>query len=155
MKKKSKYNQDSELEKLQAFCTYQERCIKDVKEKLKLLGVENSHVNPIISKLQKEGFLNEERYAASFAIGKQRNNKWGKMKIRYELYKKLIPQSTVEKAISHIDKDEYLKTLEDIISKKTQKLKKPLEDNAKYKILRSLLTKGYEIELINKILEAG
>ncbi len=154
MKKKSKYNQHSDLDKIQSYCAYQERCIKDVKDKLKRLGVDNTLINPIISKLQKENFLNEERYAKSFAIGKLRNNNWGKIKIRYELYKKLITQPIVDKAISNIDEDEYFKILENIILNKTKEIKKPLENNTKYKILRSLLTKGFEIELINKIIEA-
>jgi len=69
------WNLESESEhiiaKLRQFCAYQERSIHDVQEKLREWKVGEKHVEKIIEQLTREDYLNEERFARSFALSSQ------------------------------------------------------------------------------------
>ena len=49
------------------FCSYQERCHTEVKEKLYGFGLNKQAVEMLLSRLIEEDYLNEERYAQQFA----------------------------------------------------------------------------------------
>ena len=80
------------MDKARHYCSYQERCIYDVKMKLLEWKASEKTIEKIIRKLEEEDYINEERYAVSFATGKLRNNKWGRTKIFYALMQKHIPE---------------------------------------------------------------
>ena len=139
--------------KLQKFCAYQERSIFDAKEKLRKLKVAPNQLNSIIYKLQEEGFLNEKRYASSFVAGKFKHNKWVKIKIRYELIKKKIPESIISRALSEINDIEYNKTIEVVVLKKLKEFSQPINLQDKNKLFRYLTSKGFEFNIIEKVLD--
>ena len=86
MKKAKKYiSPEDALAKLQRYCAYQDRCHQEVRTKLIDLGVFGDTLEEIITDLIKDNFLNEERFARSYARGKFRMRKWGRIKIRQEL----------------------------------------------------------------------
>jgi regulatory protein len=107
------------LDKARKFCTYQERCIFDVKRKLLEWKASDKTIEEIIHQLEDEDFINEERFAVSFAIGKLRNNKWGRNKIFYALMQKHIPELYVQMGLSEIDEEEYLEVLKTVIASKS------------------------------------
>jgi len=71
--------------KIKIYCSYQDRCHKDVVLKLKDFNIDNKGKNEIISNLIKENYLNESRFCKSFARGKFRIKNWGRIKIKNEL----------------------------------------------------------------------
>ncbi|MEI6900383.1 MAG: RecX family transcriptional regulator, partial [Bacteroidota bacterium] len=73
------------MSKIKSYCAYQERSISDVEDKLRQWAVQSSSVPYIINLLQKEDYLNEERFVKSFARGKFRIKKWGRYRIESEL----------------------------------------------------------------------
>ncbi|MBC7862728.1 MAG: RecX family transcriptional regulator, partial [Bacteroidia bacterium] len=50
------------LEKLRAWCSYQERCQQEARDKLYELGLWTDAVESIISNLISENYINEERF---------------------------------------------------------------------------------------------
>ncbi|HAN76897.1 MAG TPA: RecX family transcriptional regulator, partial [Bacteroidales bacterium] len=52
---------------------------------MKRTDLNPDEISGIVEKLRAENYLNEARYAASFARDKFRFNKWGKNKIAFEL----------------------------------------------------------------------
>ena len=141
------------LLKLQSFCAYQERCIKEVRDKLKRLKVEPQYFNSIISSLVNDNYLNEDRFVKSFVSDKIRLNKWGKVKIRYELLKKQIPESLINKQLSEIDEDTYTNLIQDTINKKLKEFPQPLSPKDRNKLIRQLLSKGFEPTLIQNSMD--
>ena len=86
MEAKKKYHTpEAALQKLQAYCAYQERCHQEVSAKLADLGMYGDKADEIISKLIENNFLNEERFAIAYARGKFRIKQWGKIRIRQGL----------------------------------------------------------------------
>ena len=55
------FTPDQSLQKIKQYCAYQERCHKEVREKLHSFGLNKTEVDEIISTLINENYLNEER----------------------------------------------------------------------------------------------
>ncbi len=51
------------IPKIKQYCAYQERCHAEVRDKLYSYGLYKKEVEPIISLLITENYLNEERFA--------------------------------------------------------------------------------------------
>ena len=140
------------LPKAKHYCSYQERCHSEVKEKLYGFGLNKNESDQIISTLIEENYLNEERFAIMYAGGHFRTKHWGKVKIKYELKKKMVSDYCIKKALSSIDDTAYAKTLERLTALKLKTLKS--EKNLfvrKRKLQDHLLQKGFESDLVREI----
>jgi regulatory protein len=139
------------MEKARNFCAYQERSIEDVKTKLSQWKASEETVEEIIGKLKEENYVDEERFARAFAVGKLRYNKWGRNKIIYALKQKKIPDLYIQIGLGEIDDDEYLNTLKAILSSKE------VTGNNDYvrqnKLVRYAVQKGFQADLAWKILK--
>ena len=144
-----------EIVKAQRFCAYQERSQQEVRNKLYELGLFAGRVEEVISELIQAGFLNEERFAVAYTLGKFRIKKWGKLKIRHGLRLKKIPEKLIAKALKQINEADYLRTLQDVLSKKRVLLKEKDNFKLEYKLIQFALSKGYERDLITDALKAN
>lgn len=140
------------LVKMQGWCAYQERSQQDARDKLYELGMWTEAVEEIISQLIQDNFLNEERFACSFARGKFSIKKWGRIKIKQELKQKRVGEYCLKKAMKEIDETEYLNTLKKLIESKRLLIKESNKVKLKYKLLNYALSKGYESDLIYDVL---
>lgn len=138
------------LDKARKFCSYQERCIYDVKQKLLEWKASEKTIESIIRKLEEEDMINEERYAVSFAVGKLRNNKWGRNKIFYALMQKHIPELYVQMGLNEIDEEEYINVLRSILTSK--KIKEENEYRRQQKLVKFAMQKGFQSDLAWKLL---
>ena len=140
------------LIKMQSWCAYQERCQQDARNKLYELGLWTEAVENIIVKLIEENFLNEERFATSFARGKFVIKKWGRIKIKQELKQKRVGDYCLKKAMKQIDESEYINTLKKLIESKRKLIKEPNKIKLQYKLMNYALSKGYEKDLVFDVL---
>jgi regulatory protein len=141
------------LQKIKHYCAYQERCHAEVKEKLYGFGLYQKEVEPIISTLIEENYLNEERFAIAFAGGHFRTKQWGRVKIKFQLKQKQVSEYCIKKALKIIDEDDYLKTLQKLFDQKLKTLKG--EKNIfikKRKLQDYLMQKGFETNLVRELL---
>lgn len=141
------------LLKAERFCAYQERCSHEVKQKMKDLGADEKTTAKIIASLIEDEYLNDERFAKLFASGKFRIKRWGKNKIRAELRMKKISDNFISNALDAIDQEEYLKTIQHLIKRKAREVKNPELRIKNQKIVMFLLSRGFESELIWKVLK--
>ena len=146
------YDLHTAREKIQAYCAYQERCHMEVKMKLKSWGLIQEVIDLLILELIQYNFLNEERYARSFARGKFRIKKWGKIKIRTALKKRDVFFKCIDLAMLEIDDKTYLNTLKELLQKKNDILKETNLYKRKMKLISYLVTRGYEYDLIHDAL---
>lgn len=131
------------LKKVQGYCAYQERCQQEVRLKLSAMGVRGEEAELIISELISGNFINEERYARSFARGKFRLKKWGKRKIENALKQKKISSFCIRKGISEINESEYKKLIHRLANDPP-----PKTDLEKMARIRKLISKGFESDLV-------
>ena len=117
--------------------------------KLKSWGLIQEAIDLLIIELIQFNFLNEERYARSYARGKFRIKKWGKIKIRLALKKREVYFKCIDLAMLEIDDKTYLNTLKELLQKKNDVLKETNSYKRKMKLIRYLVTRGYEYDLIH------
>ena len=146
------YDLHTAREKIQSYCAYQERCHMEVSMKLKSWGLIQEAIDLLIIELVQFNFLNEERYARSFARGKFRIKKWGKLKIRMALKKRDVYFKYIDLAMLEIDDKTYLITLKELLQKKNDILKETNSYKRKMKLIRYLVNRGYEYDLIHDAL---
>jgi len=135
-------------EKMKIYCSYQDRCHKEVLEKLKKFNIDFQEKNEIISNLISENFLNESRFSKNFARGKFRIKNWGKIKITNELKFRNISTYNISLALKEISDEDYLKKLDYIFKKKLSNLYNLKNDTKKKKIFSYLKYRGWEKNLI-------
>ena len=154
---KTRSDKDNALLRMKNICSKEEKCIADITYKLSKEGFLPDEITEIISLLTKENFIHEERYAESFVRGKFRNNQWGKVKIGYELKRKGVPHEIIQKALESIDDETYISQITGLLQKKSQQLKSNASKEKKHKLLKFIVSKGYETEiayaLIKKVID--
>jgi len=134
--------------KLQHYCSYQDRCHKEVIEKLKTYKIKSSDLNQIVSNLINENFLNESRFSKSFVRGKFNIKNWGKVRIHNELKKRNISAYNISLGMKEINEIEYHKKLDYIFNKKLSSLDGINTISKKKKTISYLTYRGWERNLI-------
>ncbi len=146
-------NYNRALEKAMALCSRSEKCRKDIREKLatwRLTGGEENEA--IIDKLIKDRFIDERRYAKSYARDKVRFNKWGKIKIRVMLKAKGLAEEDIEAGLNIIDMNNYLEMINDEIMTRRKTIKGKNIFDLKGKLIRFAKSRGYENEYVYNII---
>ncbi len=145
---KKTYNVDEALAKLQRYCAYQDRCHKEVAQKLKDMQMIPKASEQIITTLIEENFLNEERFAMAFVRGKFKIKKWGRRRLISELKQRNISNYLINKALGQIPDMEYKTTFEALAHKKANSLKGGSVLKKKKKLADYLLYRGWESHLV-------
>jgi regulatory protein len=146
------YTPDEALAKAQRYCAYQERCHSELRSKLIEWGVYGDVLEAILAELVTEGFLNEERYACTFARGKFRIKSWGRNRIRQELRNRQVSDYCIRKAMQEIPEEEYRETLTALLQRKAAETAGLHPYEQKAKLLRFAAQRGFEQELIWEVL---
>jgi len=130
-------------QKAERYCAYQERSHLEVRNKLYSLGLYSGEVDEIMVYLIETDFLNEERFAITWAGGKFRMKQWGKKKLEQGLKQKGVSTYCINKALAQIDPEDYEEPLLQLAKTKLQKLSgtgfHKKDQTGKY-----LIRKGYE-----------
>jgi regulatory protein len=135
---------DEVLAKVEYYCAYQERCPKEVRNKIREYGIEGEDAEQIYHVLEGDGFVNEERYALAYAGGKFRINEWGKVRIQLELKSRGIATQYIQAALDAIDADAYEATFQKLLERKQAELERDGKKDIKQKLIAYLLRVGFE-----------
>lgn len=142
------YSVDEAQKVLENYCVYQERCHKEVKDKLLKMRMIPEAIDNIMVHLITNNYLNEERFAKAFARGKFRIKKWGKNRIVRELKMRQISKYSIDSALKEIDLDEYYITLHELTLKRISQVAEKNIYKKKKKVADYLLYRGWESQLI-------
>ena len=129
------YTVNEAREKLENYCIYQDRCHKEIREKLYTMRMIPEAIEQITIHLIEEKYLNEERFARSFARGKFKTKKWGKTRIIRELRSREISKNVIDLALTEINEDDYIATFKALAEKRMTQL---TSENDKYKKRKKL-----------------
>lgn len=140
--------------KIASYCAYQERCQQEVRNKLYSFELFSDQVNELLAWLITENFVNEERFAQTFAGGKFRIKKWGRFKITQALKQKDISDYCIRKGLNEIDETDYLETINLLLKKKISELELRSFNSyqLKDKATKYLISKGFEPNLVWDVL---
>ena len=144
---------DQVLDKMAKYCAYQERCVKDVREKLKTFDLPDEEKAKILDYLLDNRFVNDERFAMSFVRGKVNQSGWGMNKIRFHLIQKGIDKEIIDEALGQTDEEIYRQRLMDILKTKSKTVKAANDFEKKRKLAAYAMQKGFEGSLVWDVLE--
>jgi regulatory protein len=146
------YTVDEAKKKLEYFCAYQERCHDEVVRKLYNMKMIPVAVDTIVAHLIEHNFLNEERFARSFARGKHRIKGWGRLRIVRELKARGITQYNITAALKEIPDTEYVESFFALARRLTDNIKEGNVQKKRQKLYETLTRRGYESNLIYEFL---
>ena len=136
------------IQKIEFFCSYQERCHGEVVAKLRNMKMESEEIDKIMVHLITSNFLNEERFACSFARGKHRIKYWGKIRITNELKFKNISQTLINIALKEITPEEYLETFHALTERHWESIREKNTLKKRKKFCDYMLRRGFESNLV-------
>ena len=144
---------DQVLDKMAKYCAYQERCVKDVRDKLKTFDLPQTEKDKILDYLLDNRFVNDERFAKSFVRGKVNQSGWGLNKIRFHLVQKGIAKELIDEALGQTDEEVYRQRLIDILKTKSKTIKAANDFEKKRKLAAYAMQKGFEGSLVWEVLK--
>lgn len=147
------YDLTQMLQKSEAFCAYQERSSFEVIEKLKRMGAEDGEILQVLNALIDAKFLDDERFAKTYAVGKLRIKHWGVNKIKQGLQLKRIDRELIAQAIAAMyDEENYIGILQQVAQRKWQELHKEKDPwMRKQKLFRFLASRGFNYDEFSEL----
>ncbi|MCD8518246.1 MAG: RecX family transcriptional regulator [Flavobacterium sp.] len=133
---------------MEYFCAYQERCYKEVEDKLYSFTLSISEKEQVLTYLIENNFINEERFAQSFVRGKHNYKFWGKNRIVNELKFRNISSRNIQTALKEIPEEVYLENFHRLAEKQWNSITERKGQKKNKKFVDFLLRKGYETSLI-------
>ena len=149
---KKEYTLEELLHKAASYCSISEHCISEVEDKLSAWGVSGEDKQKIIDRLISEDFINEKRFCTYFVKDKFRFNKWGKIKISFAMKQKGLSNEQINDALGTIDDGEYEELLASILKTKLAGLKYEFEYEKQGKLFRFAQGRGFENNVIDRVL---
>ena len=124
---------------------------KQIRQKL-AKDYEEDTIDRVIEFLQKYKFVDDEDLASRIVNTNVNLNKYGKNKIKQNLYNKGIEKSIIETAIDDIDTDKEFENALYLGKKRYDRLKNEDPRKAYQKIGNHLAYKGFNYDIIKKVL---
>ena len=141
------------LDKMAKYCAYQERCVRDVCDKLKAYDISEEDKKEIIAYLIDNRFVSDERFAKSFVRGKVNQSGWGINKIRFQLVQKGIDKDLIDTALQEFDQDLYREKLITILKAKAKSVKADNDFQRRQKLAAYAIQKGFEASLVFEVVK--
>ena len=143
------YTVEEATSRLESYCAYQERCHKEVHQKLREMRMIPEAIELIILHLLKHNFLNESRFAQAYARGKFNHKKWGKQRIIRELKFRDISKYNIDLGLKEIEEEDYLQTFNELAEKRFSQLSSETnQQKKKKKFADYLFYRGWETFLV-------
>lgn len=142
------------LDRARHYCALAEQCEDAVRQKLVTWGASPSDSDVIVAALQKEGYLDNERYARAFCESKILTQHWGRQKVLYQLRLKHLPREAVDRGIASVSNEAYMAVLAETAEKKRQELEQKTDDPfvLRQKLIAALVNKGFTLPEINQVI---
>ena len=135
------------LGKATALCSGSEHCTSQIMEKLSLWNVSPQDAYDVMDYLVKEKYIDNKRFARAYCHDKFCYNHWGRIKIRQMLRHLRLGDEEIEEGLESIDEEDYLEALNDVLRAKNRTLKDKDKYLRKAKLVRHLLSRGFETEI--------
>ena len=144
---------DQVLDKMAKYCAYQERCVKDVTEKLKTYDLPAKDREAILLYLLDNRFVNDERFTKAFVKGKVNQSGWGLNKIRFHLTQKGISKELIANVLQEQDAEIYRQRLIDILKATSKTIKAESDFERTRKLAAFAMQRGFEASLVWEVLK--
>jgi len=111
----------------------------------------SAKINNVIARLKEYGYLDDIAFAENYTQLRQQNEKFGARRVSQELNRKGIAQQTIAETIE----TKYAEISEEALARQhleRKRLRKPENEKETARIMRRLVTAGFSVGVIYKIL---
>ena len=130
------------------------RSVRELENYLKKKEYSSDSIDNVIELLSKNGFLNDTIYAKSLVHDRIVLTMDGPNKIRKELFDNNIPIDQIEEVMLDYDNNLEIERIEKLVDKQIKLNKNKGSNLLKKKIQMYLLNLGYNIDLINRVINS-
>lgn len=134
-------------------CSRHECCVSEIQQKLVQWETDPNDRDAIISYLIEEKYIDERRYCRAYALDKMRYNHWGRVKIDQMLRLLQVDREARINALTELPEEEYKETLRHVAQSKLSSIKARNDYERRTKLIRFLLGRGFEMDLIRDIVD--
>ena len=138
---------------LAALCAQAEHCQYEMLEKMRRWELSEEAQARVMSKLIKERYIDDERYAHAFVKDKIRYNKWGRRKVEQALWQKRIDDDIRTRVLDDVDDEEYLSVLRPLLKQKRKTIKAKDDYELNQKLMRFALGRGFTFDIIQQCMD--
>lgn len=142
------YTLTEAMRKAENYCAYQERCHQEVISKLKSMRMIPEAIDVIMVHLIEHDFLNETRFATSFARGKHRIKNWGIIRIVRELKMRGVSEYNIKQGLKELEMEDYHSNFDVLAEKHWNQMTEKNMMTKRRKFCDFLLRKGYDSSMI-------
>ncbi len=140
------------IAKAETLCSRAEYSQTEILKKLMSWGIGHGDAKQIIDELIDNRFIDNERFARAFVAEKVEFARWGVKKIYMGLRAKGIDHATIKEALAGINAEKYYQNIIDLVKAKAKTLEEPTAYENRSKILRFMLSRGFEGATVAKVL---
>lgn len=130
--------------------SYSQKSTYEIKKKLAEKKFSNDVIDRVIEFLDSYGFLDDDAYVKSYITDKDEISRWSRNKISYMLKLKHVDDRLIEEYIGLVDDERELEKAGFFADKK---IKDDYSFENRQKIFRHLAGKGFDIDIINRVLD--
>ena len=139
--------------KAEAYCSAAEHCPSEVETKLRQWGASDDWIVCVLQDLEKDRFIDVNRFCRAFVRDKYRFAGWGRVKIVQALKMKRLPEAAIAAGLEDIDEEEYMQGLSELLNRKKRGVTGRNEYGRNMKLLRFAAGRGYTTEEVRKCLK--
>jgi regulatory protein len=136
--------------KAAALCSKGEKSSSDIRKKLEEWGLDKYDASAVVEELKREKFIDDERYIKAYVNDKFKFEKWGRIKIRFQLKQKGLSDDLIRVGLNEIDEEKYIKLLLQTMRDKAKTIKSGDKYEKMAKIIRFAQNRGFEPEYIHR-----
>lgn len=126
------------------------RTSKEIKDYLNKKNFNTKLIDEVLDRLNKEGYLNEEKYIDAFVNDKVNLTNWGPYKIKKSLLDLELDETLINNKLNTINENVWNDKITKIINKKLNSLKNKSNYMVKNKLKIDLYNLGYDNNLIEE-----
>ena len=131
---------------------HRDRSVAEVRKHLLLKEVDADVVDAVLEELERQGYLDDARFAERFADDKRRLEGWGPDRIARKLAEAGVARAHVDAVLAQRDGEDELRAAVALLERKLRE--PPADDRAKERALGFLIRKGYDLELAHDAIRA-
>ncbi len=139
--------------RLTTLCAQAEHCRQEMWDKMKHWELSEEIRQRVVERLEKERYIDDERYARAFVNDKLRYQKWGRRKIEQALWQKRIDDDIRQRVLDEVADEDYLDVLRPLLRQKRKMIKAGNSYELNQKLLRFALGRGFTFGLIRQCLD--
>lgn len=135
-----------------ARCARKEYCRSEMQMKLRQHGATADEAEAAVERLEREGFIDDLRYARAFVSDKFRFEHWGRVKMRYALLRKGVSDCDIDEAFTAIAEADYRQALLSFVKSRRSTTDAERSFMEQQRVARAAIQRGYEPQLVFEVL---